>query len=236
VAERAKGAPPRGLELAPMALDPELIKQLRELKALVDEGLLTEDEFAAKKVQLLGLPAAPGAVVGMPIVGAVALAPPPAQTAPVARQAAGKVATGVKLLLSDCGSKGVMVTGETMRAKAQLKAMGGRWDSRLTAWMFTGGATVAQLRVDLEARGIAVGEDGGAEDTSPDERRAAELAAEKAAVSSSHPPGNAAQHVDAKARAGDADCLCPSVHPLPFIFIFLFRLWSSAPLQVPARR
>ncbi|KAJ1627326.1 hypothetical protein T492DRAFT_182496 [Pavlovales sp. CCMP2436] len=163
-----------------MALDPELIKQLRELKALVDEGLLTEDEFAAKK--LLGLPAAPGAVVGMPIVGAVALAPPPAQTAPVARQAAGKVATGVKLLLSDCGSKGVMVTGETMRAKAQLKAMGGRWDSRLTAWMFTGGATVAQLRVDLEARGIAVGEDGGAEDTSPDERRAAELAAEKAAA------------------------------------------------------
>lgn len=33
----------------------DLIKQLRELKNLVDEGILTEEEFEAKKKQLLGL-------------------------------------------------------------------------------------------------------------------------------------------------------------------------------------
>ena len=33
----------------------DLIKQLRELKNLVDEGILTEEEFNAKKKQLLGL-------------------------------------------------------------------------------------------------------------------------------------------------------------------------------------
>lgn len=31
----------------------DLIKQLRELKNLVDEGILTEEEFNAKKKQLL---------------------------------------------------------------------------------------------------------------------------------------------------------------------------------------
>ena len=33
----------------------DLIKQLRELKNLVDEGILTEEEFEAKKKQLLDL-------------------------------------------------------------------------------------------------------------------------------------------------------------------------------------
>lgn len=33
----------------------ELVAQLRELKVLVDEGILTEEEFAAKKKQLLGI-------------------------------------------------------------------------------------------------------------------------------------------------------------------------------------
>lgn len=32
-----------------------LIAELRELKVLVDEGILTEEEFAFKKKQLLGL-------------------------------------------------------------------------------------------------------------------------------------------------------------------------------------
>lgn len=33
----------------------QVIAELRELKMLVDEGILTEEEFALKKKQLLGL-------------------------------------------------------------------------------------------------------------------------------------------------------------------------------------
>lgn len=36
-------------------IDPTLPNQLRQLKQLLDEGLITEDEFTAKKKQLLGL-------------------------------------------------------------------------------------------------------------------------------------------------------------------------------------
>lgn len=37
------------------AAETDTVVQLRQLKALVDEGILTDDEFQAKKKQLLGL-------------------------------------------------------------------------------------------------------------------------------------------------------------------------------------
>ena len=40
---------------APEAIDSEQIELLKQLAALKDQGVLTEDEFAAKKAQILGL-------------------------------------------------------------------------------------------------------------------------------------------------------------------------------------
>lgn len=162
----------------------EMVQQLRKLKELTDDGLLTPEEFAAKKAQLLNLPppASPAAV---------------AQAAPSAAPSVvvGKpmVVTGVSLVLSDCGSKGVMVTGDTLRAKSQLKAMGGRWDPALTAWMLCGKA-LAERRSELEGIGMQIRVDGGAEASDaidPIARREAELHAEKAAVFAAGAAANA---------------------------------------------
>jgi hypothetical protein len=40
---------------APQAIDSEQIEQLKQLAALKDQGILTEEEFSAKKAQILGL-------------------------------------------------------------------------------------------------------------------------------------------------------------------------------------
>ena len=40
---------------APDAIDSEQIEMLKQLAALKDQGILTEEEFAAKKAQILGL-------------------------------------------------------------------------------------------------------------------------------------------------------------------------------------
>ena len=40
---------------APQAIDSEQIELLKQLAALKDQGILTEEEFAAKKAQILGL-------------------------------------------------------------------------------------------------------------------------------------------------------------------------------------
>lgn len=50
--EAAQAAPPAAA--ATGGLD-ELTTQLTQLKALVDQGILTQDEFDAKKKQLLGI-------------------------------------------------------------------------------------------------------------------------------------------------------------------------------------
>jgi protein tyrosine phosphatase (PTP) superfamily phosphohydrolase (DUF442 family) len=167
-------------------LTAEVIEQLRELKKLTDEGLITEQEFTAKKAQLLDLPPmnAMPPVQATPIATAV-VAAPGAAALPAAKPRASKapdkpIGTGVSLTVADCGTRGVMVTGDTLRAKAQLKAMGGRWDAKLTAWLFHG-MTVAQLVEDLQARGINASEDA-ADGIDPAERRQAELNAEKQAA------------------------------------------------------
>lgn len=59
------GAPPAGpfpaaaapVVAAPVVAEPEdpMISQLRQLASLRDAGILTEDEFAAKKAQILGI-------------------------------------------------------------------------------------------------------------------------------------------------------------------------------------
>jgi hypothetical protein len=40
---------------APQAIDNEQIELLKQLAALKDQGILTEEEFSAKKAQILGL-------------------------------------------------------------------------------------------------------------------------------------------------------------------------------------
>ena len=40
---------------APQAIDSEQIELLKQLASLKDQGILTEEEFAAKKAQILGL-------------------------------------------------------------------------------------------------------------------------------------------------------------------------------------
>jgi hypothetical protein len=155
----------------------ELVLQLRKLKELKDEGLITEAEFAASKAQVLNLPPLATAAVVAAAVDAQAV------PSAVARVAVGRpvVATGVSLVLSDCGSRGVMVVGDTLRAKAQLKAMGGRWDKALTAWMLCG-KPLAEWRSELKGKGMHVRVEEGAEGsdaTDPIARREAELRAEK---------------------------------------------------------
>jgi Short C-terminal domain len=46
---------PAAPEAAPQAIDSEQIEVLKQLAALKDQGILTEEEFAAKKAQILGL-------------------------------------------------------------------------------------------------------------------------------------------------------------------------------------
>ena len=53
----------------------------------------------------------------------------------------------------------MLVTGDTLGNKAHLKAVGGAtWEARLEAWRFRD-KTVAELRAELEKRGVAVDED-----------------------------------------------------------------------------
>jgi len=40
---------------APEAIDSDQIEVLKQLAALKDQGILTEEEFSAKKAQILGL-------------------------------------------------------------------------------------------------------------------------------------------------------------------------------------
>ena len=42
-------------DAAPQTIDSEQIELLKQLAALKDQGILTEEEFAAKKAQILGL-------------------------------------------------------------------------------------------------------------------------------------------------------------------------------------
>ena len=46
---------PEAAPTAPQPLDTAQIEELKQLAALKDQGILTEEEFAAKKAQMLGL-------------------------------------------------------------------------------------------------------------------------------------------------------------------------------------
>jgi hypothetical protein len=54
--QQVAAAPPAPEEPAapPSAMDPALIEQLKSYAQLRDEGILTEEEFAAQKAKLLG--------------------------------------------------------------------------------------------------------------------------------------------------------------------------------------
>jgi hypothetical protein len=46
--------PPQAAAPAPASGEPSMIDQLKELGALKEQGILTEEEFAAQKAKLLG--------------------------------------------------------------------------------------------------------------------------------------------------------------------------------------
>lgn len=48
-------APPTAAPAAPAGAPDPLVEQLQQLAALRDQGILTEQEFAAKKAQVLGI-------------------------------------------------------------------------------------------------------------------------------------------------------------------------------------
>ena len=57
-AAQAEAAPPPDApadEAPPEAAESPQIQELRQLAALKDQGILTEEEFSAKKAQILGL-------------------------------------------------------------------------------------------------------------------------------------------------------------------------------------
>ncbi|HJY65109.1 MAG TPA: SHOCT domain-containing protein [Streptosporangiaceae bacterium] len=57
-AAQAEAAPPADApadEAPPEAAESPQIQELRQLAALKDQGILTEEEFSAKKAQILGL-------------------------------------------------------------------------------------------------------------------------------------------------------------------------------------
>jgi hypothetical protein len=57
-AAQAEAAPPADApvdEAPPEAAESPQIQELRQLAALKDQGILTEEEFTAKKAQILGL-------------------------------------------------------------------------------------------------------------------------------------------------------------------------------------
>jgi hypothetical protein len=57
-AAQAEAAPPADApvdEAPPEAAESAQIQELRQLAALKDQGILTEEEFAAKKAQILGI-------------------------------------------------------------------------------------------------------------------------------------------------------------------------------------
>ena len=47
--------PPAPAPVAPAPAELDLVEQLRQLAALKEQGILTEEEFSAKKAQLLGI-------------------------------------------------------------------------------------------------------------------------------------------------------------------------------------
>ena len=57
--DQAQAAPPAAAPAdepaAPEAAESAQIQELRQLAALKDQGILTEEEFSAKKAQILGL-------------------------------------------------------------------------------------------------------------------------------------------------------------------------------------
>jgi hypothetical protein len=58
-ADQAEAAPPAAAPAdepaAPEAAEGAQIEELKQLAALKDQGILTEEEFAAKKAQILGI-------------------------------------------------------------------------------------------------------------------------------------------------------------------------------------
>lgn len=125
----------------------DVVNQLRGLKALADEGVITGDEFLAKKKQMLNLdPSARS--------GHAPLAPSSPTERPAKRKA-NDIAGADELVLRGCGAKGVMVTGPTLTWKEIIKAQNSRWDASLKAW-FVRGVDTRALETVLRQAGAVV--------------------------------------------------------------------------------
>lgn len=102
------------------------VQQLRDIKALLDEGILTEAEFKAKKAELLAIKP---------------LEAPPAKKAKQEQCDA---------LVEDCLDEGVLVSGETFKMRSLLASLGGTWSKEVKAYVFSVGS-IERIRAGLEA-------------------------------------------------------------------------------------
>lgn len=87
-----------------LELTMEIADELLKLKQLVDQGVLTEDEFAAQKAKLLGQGSAPSATVAPPSAAApppVPVASVPAAAAPPARADLSDLTLSTKQITND---------------------------------------------------------------------------------------------------------------------------------------
>jgi len=168
-----------------MSLDDATVEQLRKLKALADDGIITPEEFTAKKAQILHLDA-PRAPPGKAA----------SKAAPAATQGAAPACDGSKLVLED-SARGTMVTGATLKYKGHIKGLGGRWDPALKAW-FVEGSTV-DLEAKLASKGIPLTvvalPEGGAEADDAAARREQELVAAKDEVIARAASAHAGAHL-----------------------------------------
>ncbi|KAJ8607688.1 hypothetical protein CTAYLR_007306 [Chrysophaeum taylorii] len=112
-------------------MDPQTAKQLREAKALLDEGVLTEEEFKTTKAEILDKAKQRNSV----------------------EPALKKPKTG--LVLEDCGAEGVLVSGDTWKAKDLLRQLGGTWSKGVGAWVLSAG-TADSVATGLETAGFGV--------------------------------------------------------------------------------
>jgi len=129
-------------------MNPETVQALRDVKALFDEGILSEAEYTQKKGELLNPPpAVPVPSPPPPTTKAKAKTELPEQPATKKKKKAG----GPQLSIQDCGTAGVCVSGPgTFKARGALAKLDGSWSKSQRAWVFAAGS-FEKVKTGLEA-------------------------------------------------------------------------------------
>mmetsp|Transcript_22240 Transcript_22240/g.26744 ORF Transcript_22240/g.26744 Transcript_22240/m.26744 type:complete len:215 (+) Transcript_22240:71-715(+) len=117
-------------------MDPATVQALRDAKSLLDEGILTAEEFASKKAELLNS----GATKTTPSLTdrkTKAESQVPHDSIPSTYKKSKK--SSVSINVQDCGTNGIIVNGDTFKARDIIKQLGGTWSKPLSAWIFAAG-------------------------------------------------------------------------------------------------